>query len=260
MSRIEIGQGGELPLQSCLIFGASRSGKTHLCSTWPQVAMLCSRREKGYITLQYMDKSKWYDPKVPPQVYVVDEIADLMGHLYKDVIPQLKVGKLRSVCIELTFHADDVLRSIDDEANPWAKYANLENHVHNLDKLVKKLPGVRVVYNTLALPNDDVKGTGGVLIPGKALAKKLPAMCDLAGYMQAEDNGDHVDRLIHLTAFGNFAAGHRYGDRLPPMVRNANFRDLEDLIHGRARVDADGIVTREAPKVMSLPPLKKDKK
>lgn len=251
--RIDIEKSGELPFQSTLVYGASRSGKTHFCATFPQVAMLCSRREKGYVTVQYMDHAQWYDPKIAPQVYVVDEIGDLMGHLYKDIMPQFQAGKLKTVCIELTFHADDVLRSIDDEKNPWAKYANLETHVHNVDKLVKKIPGARVVYNTLALPDDAAKGTSGVLIPGKALAKKLPALCDLAGYMQAEDCGDHVDRVLHLAAFGNFAPGHRYGTRLPAFIRNATYRDLDDLLHNRARVQEDGTVTREAAKLVSLP-------
>lgn len=242
-----------LPFLSSLFYGASRSGKTHLCATFPQVAMLCSRRERGYITVDYMDPAQFYDAKVPPQIYVVDEIGDMMGHLAKDVVPALQAGKLRTVCIELTFHADDVLRAIDDEKNPWAKYANLETHVHNVDKLVKRIPGARVVYNTLALPEDAAKGTSGVLIPGKALAKKLPALCDLAGYLQAEDCGDHVDRVLHLAAFGNYSPGHRYGNRLPPLVRNPTFRDLADLLHGRARATEDGTVTREVQKFVNLP-------
>lgn len=250
--RIDV-ERADFAFQSSLVYGPSRSGKTDFCATYPQVAMLCSRREKGYVTIQNMDRSRWYDPKVAPQVYACDEIGDLMGHLYKDIIPQFQAGKLKSVGFELTFHADDVIRAIDDEKNPWAKYANLETHIHNVDKLIKKIPGARVVYNALALPDDAAKGTSGVLIPGKALAKKLPALCDLAGYLQAEDCGDHIDRVLHLATFGNYFAGHRYGRRLPRLVRNPTYRDLEDLLYGRARVDDDGVITREPAKLVSLP-------
>ena len=252
--RIDIEKAAELPFQSCLIFGASRSGKTHFCATYPQVAMLCSRRERGYVTVEHMEHSQWYDPKVAPQVYVVDDIATMMGHLYKDIIPQIQANKLKTVCVELTFHADDAMRAMDiDEKNGWAKYANIETHIHNVDTLIKKIPGARVVYNTLALPEDSAKGTSGVLIPGKALAKKIPALCDLSGYMQQEDVGDHVDRVLHLAAFGNYSPGHRYGKKLPALVRNPTYRDLEDLLHGRATVNDDGTVVREANKLISLP-------
>lgn len=255
--RIDVEKPPELPFQSTLVYGASRAGKTDYCASYPQPAMLCSRREKGYVTVQFMDRARWYDPKVAPQVYAVDEITDIMGHLTKDILPQVAAGRIKTVCIELTFHADDVLRAVDDEKNPWAKYAQLETHVHNLDRYVKKVPGARVVYNTLALPEDAAKGTSGCLIPGKALAKKLPALCDLSGYLVAEDRGDHVDRVLHLTTYGNYPAGHRYGKHLPDKVRNPCYRDLEDLLAGRAKVDEDGNVVREAPKTIGLPPLGK---
>ena len=106
MPRYEAQSATNLPFQSCLVFGASRSGKTHFCATFPQVAMLCSRRERGYITIEHMDPKAFYDPKVPPQVYVVDDIQSLMMDLHKNVIPQIQAGKLKTVCVELTFHAD----------------------------------------------------------------------------------------------------------------------------------------------------------
>lgn len=263
MPRLDLGSLKALPFQSCLFFGASRSGKTHLCATFPKVAMLCSQRERGYITVPNMDPKHWYEPLVPPQVFPVDTIGQLMTDLHKEILPQVRTGRVQTIVIELTFHADDAIRTMDiDEKNGWAKYMALEQHVNTLDAIVKKTPGVRVVYNTLAMPEDSVKGTSGVLIPGKALAKKIPALCDLSGYMQQEDCNDHTDRVLHLSAFGNYSPGHRYGDKLPSMIRNPTYRDLEDLYKGAARVSADGVVTREAPKLISvaktpLPPIKK---
>lgn len=255
---IDITKTGELAFQSVLIYGASRSGKTHFCATFPQVAMICSRREKGYVTVQHMDRSKWYDQNIAPQIYVVDEIADLMGHLNRDIFPQVRAGRIKTICIELTFHADDVLRVVDVPNNPWAKWQNLEEHVHNVDRMVKSVPGARVVYNTLAVPPDSEKGNAGVLIPGKALSKKLPALCDLAGYLRQEDAEDHTNRVLHLTAYGAYSPGHRYGDKLPPLIRNPTFRDLEDLLAGRASTDEEGRVVREAKKALvGLKPLPK---
>src|SRR5262249_26581056 len=114
----------------------------------------------------------------------------------------------------------DAMRAMPvDEKNGWAKYANLESHVHTVDGIVKNVPGLRVVYNTLAQPEDNVKGTSGVLIPGKALAKKLPAMVSLTGYLHAEDGGDGPERVLELAAYGNYSPRHRFGNRLPNRIR-----------------------------------------
>lgn len=254
MARIDVTAPIKTPLRTSLIFGPSGAGKTTFCATYPQVAWIGSKREGGWESITYADRDQWYDPKVAPVVFAVDEIGDMMGHLYKDIKPGVERGVFRTVCIELTFHADDAMRAMPiDEKNGWAKYANLENHVHNLDMLVKSMQGLRVVYNTLAHPEDSTKGTGGVMIPGKALAKKIPALCDLTGYLHAEDCDDHVDRVLELTAYGNYSARHRYGKKLPDRVRNPTYRKLEDLLSGKAKADSDGNVSYEEPKLVSLP-------
>jgi hypothetical protein len=47
-------------------------------------------------------------------------------------------------------------------------------------------------------------------------------------------------RVLHLTAYGQFPAGHRYGSRFPPMIRNPSFRLLEDVFAGRVTLDGEG--------------------
>jgi hypothetical protein len=248
-------------LKTNLIYGPSGAGKTFLCASFPRVAMLSSKREGGLETVEWMDPVAWYEPNKRPRMYAIENIADMMTRLYKDVFPLVKTGEVRTICIELTFHADDAMRTMPvDDKNGWAKYANLEEHVVKVDELVKRVPGLRLVYNTLAMPEDSAKGTSGVLIPGKALARKIPAMTNLTGFLHAEDGSDGIERVLELGAYGNYSPRHRYGARLPRRVRwrgpSCGYRDLEDLLLGRARTDDSGCVIREAPKVMSLPPLK----
>ncbi len=249
-------------IKTSLIFGPSGAGKTALCASFPRVAVLSSRREDGLETLGWMDPAMWYERNVKPVGFAVENITDLMLRLHKDIIPRVQSGQVRTICIELTFYADDVMRTMPvDDKNGWAKYANLEQHVVTVDELVKRVPGLRVVYNTLAQSEDNAKATSGVLIPGKALAKKIPAMVSLTGYLHAEEGNEGTERVLELGAYGNYSPRHRYGNKLPRRVRWRGpaccFRDLEDLLQGKAKADDDGCVIRETTTVVSLPPLKK---
>lgn len=264
MAYVDIDQATKLPLKTCLLYGPSRAGKTHLCGTFPQPAILAAKREGGWETLVHMDRSKWYDPKVKPVVFTVNSIEEMMGHLNKDVIPAVTRGTLKTIVIELTFYADDGMRAMDVGNNGYAKYEGIFEHVLLIDNLIKSVPGARAVYTALAQTEDKAKDANGVMLPGKQLAKKLPALTDLVGYMHVEEVGDRHDRVLELIPYGDYTAGHRYGSKLPHRVRDATFRHLEDLINGRAEVDSDGFVVYSTNKTISiaqgknsLPPLSK---
>ena len=249
-----------LHFKTSLIFGPSGAGKTAFCASYPRVAMISSRREGGLETVDYMDPVMFYDARVKPLKFEVDDIGSMMHVLYNRVLPLVDKGVVKTICIELTFHADDAMRKMPDSSNGWAKYANLEEHVVKLDELIKKKPGVRLVYNTLNAPEDKAKETSGVLIPGKALARKIPAMVNLTGFVRPEEGDEVTERVLHLTAYGNYSPRHRYGSRLPRFIRwkapSCCFRDLEDLLFGRARTTEEGLIERvEAPAVVGLPPL-----
>jgi hypothetical protein len=248
-------------LKTNLVFGPSGAGKTYFCASFPRVAMIGSRREEGLETVRWMEPEAFYDRNIRPRLYPVANITEMMLCLHKEIFPLVQRGEVQTICIELTFHADDAMRTMPvDEKNGWAKYANLEQHVVNVDELVKKVPGLRVVYTTLALPEENAKGTSGVLIPGKALARKIPAMVSLTGYLHAEQGEEGTERILELTAYGNYSPRHRYGAKLPPRIRwrgpSCGYRDLEDLLLGKATVNQEFCVVRETAPIKALPPLK----
>lgn len=257
MTRIDLHKAADQAfLQTSMVYGATRAGKTHFCATFPRVAWFGAEREGGYVTMATMDPAQLYEPAVPPQVYVVNNPAELMQHLNKDVMPQVATGKIKTIVLELSVYSDDMIRARGDEQT-WQKYADLEKHITFLDAQWKRVPGLRVCYNALALSEEDATKISGPLMAGKALPRKFPALQMFLGYMRQETKGDVTDRVLHLAAHGNFAAGHRYGARLPRIVRNPTFRKLEALYQGRATADAEGNVTVvDAPAVGGLPPLK----
>lgn len=245
-------------LHTSLFYGVYRSGKTHLCCTFPRVAWLGAEREGGFETIRWMDPAHFYERDRPPQVYAVNTPADLILHWQRDIAPQVKAGNIKTIVAELSFYGDEMIRARASEAT-WHKYVDLEAHVTWLDAEWKKIPGLRVVYNTLAATEDDPKKPSAILMPGRQLSRKLPAGCDLVGYMRQEENGGEIDRVLHLQAHGNFPAGHRYATRLPPIIRNPTFKKIEACLHGAADIDANGNVTvKAAPAVAlsGLPPLR----
>lgn len=264
------------PLQSvlfktALIFGPSGAGKTHFFGTLPKLAWLGSLREDGFTTIQNMERECFYDPKRPPTLYPVNGIEEMMAHLFRDVLPAAAKGHFESIGIELTGHADDVLR-LQEQAGVtgWDLYGNLERHIQNIDLRVKALPRVRIWYNALA--TEPGRETGGPLLAGKQLARKIPAYCSTTAYLRQEETNDGVDRVLHFAAYAGYSPRTRYGNKLPRFVRwrgdqpACMYRDLEDLYMKRASVDASGYVVRsERPALVAvpgaslpaLPPLKK---
>ncbi len=233
-------------IKTSFIEGAFRSGKTWFAGTFPRVAWLGSTREGGHVTLQFMDPSAFYEPNVPPQIYSVETKNEMLDHLHRDIVPQVKSGRIRTIALELTFYTDDIIRNANPGDNGWEKYKMLEDHINWVDDFCKKLPPRTLIhYNTLAAAADDAKIPGGAVIAGRALAKKLPAIMNLIGYLrskEAKEKGATPERFLHLNVYGPFAAGHRYGNRLPNVVKNPTYRKLEDLLAGRAICDGDGNV------------------
>jgi hypothetical protein len=243
-----------IDFRTTFLYGAYRSGKTHLAATWPKPAILGSNREGGLLTVSHMDRQKWYEPGVAPLLFAVESPAEMLAHLNNDILPLAAKGTVKTVVIELSFYSDDLIRNaVASGDNTWQKYADLESHIIATDARLKKIPGLRVVYTALSATEDDKKKPSSVLMAGRALPRKMPALCDVVAYLHQEDEGDRTDHLLRLTAYGNFPAGHRYGGKLPRMVRNATYRQLEALLAGKATADDNGNVTMAA---VSLPPLK----
>lgn len=234
-------------MKSSLIYGVSRAGKTVIGATFPRPVIFTSAREGGYVSVQTMDRSMWYEPDQEPIIFAVSDLKETVPH-FNEVVQLAKKGRVKTVVVELSFYSEDVVQAIgkrtDGSKDGWAKYRLLDEHIQWIDKATKGL-GLRIAYNTLAVPPGDVekKSPAGIMVAGRAIAAKLPAGTEFTAYLRTEDKGNNqIDRLMHLVAYGPYPAGHRYGNKLPNLVRNPTYRILEDLFTGKAVADDDGRV------------------
>jgi hypothetical protein len=244
MTMIDLSRTPTTKLRTCFIAGAWGSGKTHLCATWPRPAVLCAGREGGYETIANMEPGDFYEPGRIPLVFAIASLQESVVHIHRDIWPRVQRGEIKTIVVEATFYSDDIVRGAPKSDNKWAPYANLLEHMIWLDNQCKRIPGLRLVYNAIEREADGPNASAGVQLAGRALGRKLPAMCDLVGLLCSEGDAlGNVSRRLHLTPFGQFPARHRFGRKLPPVVCNPSFRALEMLIGGQATCDALGNVT-----------------
>lgn len=225
-------------IRTGLFYGPYGAGKTHLCCTFPDVAWFGAKREGGFDTIASMRKDDFFEER-RPRAFVVNTFEELRSDLKNTVVPLIKRGVIKTVAVETSFYADDVLHNYKgDGKNQWAKYQFLDEHFRWLDRYAKGF-GVRLVYNALAAAADDLQKTpSGILMPGRAIVKKLPAGVSIVGYMRRDED----DRVLHLSDYGPYPARHRFRDRLPNIIRNPTYQKLLDLLNGKVTVDKDGYV------------------
>lgn len=244
-------------LEQSMTYGVSGAGKTTFAATFPRPAIICSMREGGYTSVQNMDPGLRFEPDVEPLLYGVSNMRETVAYL-KEIEGLVKQGRVRTIALELTFYANDIVRGTKkDTNNQWAVYDLLKSHLLWIVEFTRKL-GVRGTYNALAVdPDTETKTAGRIAVAGKATAKELPAMLDAQAFLRAEEAGDKTSRVLHLAPYGGYPARHRYGSKLPTVVRDPTFRKLLDLAMHRASVDAQGNVLYPGAEAaaMSLPDL-----
>ena len=253
MRLIEIGidPPGTPIVRSFLVVGETGAGKTVLVASFPRVYWIGSEREDGAEAIKYMDRALWYERDRPPIARAVKTIADVDACL-KEAVMLVEKGVVRTIALELSCYSDDVVRSSEGDAR--SKYGTLEQHMTVLDSRLKAIPSTIVAYN--ALPDRRNPEVTLPLIAGRALGPRLPAVVSAYVYLRTESVGERLDRVLHLAPYGTVTCRHRYGSRLPAVLRNPTYRIIEDVIAGRLVVDSVGnAIPLGAPVLPPPPPL-----
>lgn len=216
-----------------MLAGASRSGKTHFAATFPRPVFISDLTEGGHMTIKHMMADDFYEPDRPPRVFGVTDAKEMMEtvthveELFKQNPDEIQTLVLDS----LTFYAEMMFSDLEAASGNRDKrqlYGDLASHLRYLMIRLHKLP-VNIVWLALAKEGGEDHALGGISIPGQT-ATKAPARCDIWAYIeQIEKRKERIFRT-HFQTYAGFKAGHRFGDLLPPMMEDANYRSLEQAL------------------------------
>lgn len=211
-----------------MVYGASRAGKTEFAATWPRPIFLSDAAEGGWDTIRYMDRAKWFDPNVQPEVHGIEKTADLINEL--DALERRvknKPGEIQTVVVDsLTFYADMFFAALERqaEANPtkngkinkFELYTGLASHLRAVMLKAHALP-INVVWVSLEKEPVQEGQDGGIFLAGQT-ATKAPAACSLWLYQRSYMVGKELHYELRTRRYGVFPAGGRFGDKLPDPI------------------------------------------
>lgn len=232
-----------------MLVGDSRAGKTFFAGTFPRPIFLSDASEHGWTTLSYIPKEDLYEADHNPYAVGIETAKDMIDALVAlekqaagqkvDLAawpaPQGK-DEIGTVVIDsLTFYADAFFAHLEAQAgggrvDKRQLYGELGSHLRHLMIRFHRLP-YHIVWTALSSVSESAQ-LRGALVSGQTAAK-APARCDCWFYLTKfeRQSGDQtvVEYECHTQNYAGNKAGHRFGDRLDPIVE-PNFRVIEESL------------------------------
>lgn len=266
---------GALPINTYMIYGDTRTGKTVFVATFPRPLIIADVTEGGYESIKTMDRSWWFEPDRAPIIKGIDTMNDL-ANLSPWVDEQIRLGNVRTIVFDaFSFYCDFFLAQLT-RVNPTMDnrqlYGKLGVHLREI-RTQYTLKGVNVVWLTLAKHPETEDPKGRPMIPGMN-SDKFAAAVDFLFYAtktQTRENGKIVGESfeLHTRQHGAYIAGNRLGvsaDSLPdpfiggygdllvalgidPNAVRATLKAIKPVVAAKPAP-----ATRPAPKVVSAPP------
>ncbi len=232
----------KLPINTFLIYGASRTGKTTFAGTFPRPLFLADASEKGYESLR---EENWneeatplFEPGVFPVVWALEKESDLTDAV-EAARPYIESGRILSIVVDsITFYADLALngmimrQSADKPRDMRKAYGDLGIYLRNQRIKVHSL-GAIVAWLGLAAEPDDDHPKGRPMIPGMQ-SEKFAAGVDYIWHSRTEQPQPTQPPIfnLHTRPYAKFVAGHRLGGRaqqLPEPMRGTYTTYLQSL-------------------------------
>jgi hypothetical protein len=200
-----------------LVYGASGTGKTVLCSTLPNVVMLSA--EAGALSLTEQNLRKIYPtaPLVIPVPIILIRNVDDLAQAYQWLTTSVEARQFQSVALDSLSEIGEVVlnnakRQVKD---PRQAYGELIEKMETLIRAYRDLPG-KHVYMAAKMESirDDLTSTTkySASMPGAKLGNKLPYFFDFVfrlGIGQAADGTKY--RFLQTSPDLQFEAKDRSG-------------------------------------------------
>lgn len=217
-----------------LIYGESGSGKTRLAATFERPLFFSDSTEKGWVTIEGMDRKHFYDPEIYPVVEPMvspEDVNKLLVKYTKDI----QAGKFKTLVFDsLSFYGDSYLSILSRKGefkDGRQMYNVFYNHIRYIMIEMHKLP-CNVVWICLAKEPTKPGEDGGVLLPGKS-GVTAPARCSYWLYTRVVQDDPNEDPIyeVHTKKFGTWPARVRGApEDMPSVLKDNSFRGFLDII------------------------------
>lgn len=224
-----------------LSYGASRAGKTRFAGSFPRPIFLSEATESGWTTLTTMEDDVLYEPGVYPEVWAIEQPADMMQSLVKlEEITKREPQRFQTVVIDsLTFYAEAFLNMLEGQAASNPKEQGLRvfmkylQHIRHLMGKMHQLP-LNVVWLCLSKDPGEGENQGGIMLTGQS-SKIAPARCDYWFYQRAFRRVPDapIEYALHTRGYGQWPAGGRDGGQLPDVITDVTYRGLMAALQGK---------------------------
>jgi hypothetical protein len=170
-----------------MIVGPTSSGKTTFAATAPRPLIISDATEGGWRTVQTMHPDLWWDPAVPPEIWVIEkamasgkqqgDTVTILNRLEEAARVAASGGKpfpWRTIVFDpISLYTDRMIAEMqlnDPGKDTRQVYGDLANHLRVLILRVHALPA-----HVLWLCH--TKNDGSLAMSGQ-MAEKFPAFCD----------------------------------------------------------------------------------
>jgi len=234
------------PWTSWFIYGATGSGKTSICATFPQPFFIVPANEKSINTLQGMNV-QYVEVGKRNDMY---QVLDFLEGRYNDMLRLMSQGDdtaanvafpWQTIVVESISHYSDLV--IEDLSQGGTKqmdyqqWGKLGSHLRTIQMRLRALD-VHSLFTSLDKVSDDGQHAGP-LISGQ-MATKMPSACDYIVYCEAVGATMKDKPAVyraHFRQFGKFPARVRQSPvsakqhgAFPPMIDNFHFDKISKFL------------------------------
>jgi len=264
-----------MPVNTFLLYGDTRCGKTTWAGTFPRPLFLSDVTEKGYESLR---EENWnneltplFENNVAPIVWGIETEADFVQCLER-ALPLIQSGRIKSIFLDsISFYSDLILNSIllrQTKTDMRKAYGDLGIHLRNV-RIKAHALGVNFGWLALARHPEEDDPVGRPLIPGQQ-ADKFSAGCDFILYFRLDQpqptqpaNFNIYTKRYPVKDGRHYVAGNRLGERaglLPSPMRGTYATmmtslgyNVDEIRSSFVPIDKIGHIKTAAPTVAKPP-------